>query len=415
MSRTTITDFFNYKPIGESSFRTICLALRLKPEKVSIKPLSGTLGISSVHKKSSKNERKSPKILFDSFRFYIEEYLNYLDLEIQEYRKRLESFREHCRSKISTQHSRMHLLGGAEVRVDQLYVDVWLLNRPPHTFQVSPNKLLETFDLRNDRLGLGDRIKRLPGFEVANRNKKLLILGKPGSGKTTFLKHIAVDWYNEKFHPNLNCIFIEIRQIRNTKWNFLEAIDHELSLGNREIVEPLLLSGGFLILIDGLDEGVTPALRNEVQVQLEAIVNKYPDNHFILTCRTQIMERIPTGFTSVEVADFNQDQVREFVQNWFVANGNSVQSAREQWERLNLVTANQSELKELTVTPVLLSLICFVLQDEGEIPTDRAWIYEKGIKLLLSQWNNEKQIEGWEKITVKLLVLYTSCSFLNRL
>ncbi|NEQ99308.1 MAG: hypothetical protein F6K30_21810, partial [Cyanothece sp. SIO2G6] len=42
------------------------------------------------------------------------------------------------------------------------------------------------------------------------------------------------------------------------------------------------------------------------------------------------------------------------------------------------------------------SLICFVLQDEGEIPTDRAWIYEKGIKLLLSQWNNEKQIEGWE-------------------
>jgi len=29
---------------------------------------------------------------------------------------------------------------------------------------------LKTFDLRNDRLGLGDRIKRNPGFEVANEN-----------------------------------------------------------------------------------------------------------------------------------------------------------------------------------------------------------------------------------------------------
>lgn len=105
--------------------------------------------------------------------------------------------REHCRQKILDQHSRIRLLSGEEIEVNQLYVDVWLLNRSPRTYQVCEDKLLQTFDLRNDRLGLGDRIKRNLGFEVANANAKLLILGKPGSGKTNFLKHLAVS--NSKF------------------------------------------------------------------------------------------------------------------------------------------------------------------------------------------------------------------------
>jgi predicted NACHT family NTPase len=48
------------------------------------------------------------------------------------------------------------------------------------------------------------------------------------------------------------------------------------------------------------------------------------------------------------------------------------------------------------LTPVLLSLTCLVLQDEGEIPSDRNWLYQKGIKLMLNRWNEEKQIDGWE-------------------
>jgi len=36
------------------------------------------------------------------------------------------------------------------------------------------------------------------------------------------------------------------------------------------------------------------------------------------------------------------------------------------------------------------------LQDEGEIPSQRDWLYQKGVKLLLSKWNNTKQIDGWE-------------------
>ena len=367
----------------------------------------------------------------------------------------IQQIREHCRQKILSQHSRMRLLSGNEIGVGQLYVDVWLLNRSLRTFQVSPNKLLETFDLRNDRLGLGDRIDRNPGFEVANENPKLVILGKPGSGKTTFLKHLAVDWCNRKFQPNQIAVLIELRSLKDEKWDLLNAIDKELGLEdwiqfegikvrisnliqqnyelinqtknedneddeasisqrksqiknnksqieelNRQLealpLQRLLKQGKLLALMDGLDEIPINALRSKVQLQVRQISENYPNNRFILTCRTQIMGSIPVGFTSVEVADFSPKQVENFVQNWFKASGVSEQKAKEKWTNICRAVANKPDLKELTVTPVLLSLMCLVLQDEGEIPLNRIWLYRKSIKLLLSKWNADKQIGDWE-------------------
>ena len=303
--------------------------------------------------------------------------------------------KERCRQKILTQHSRMRLLSGEEIGVDQLYVDVWLLNRSPRTFQVSPDKLLKTFDLRNDRLGLGDRIKRNPGFEVANANPKLVILGKPGAGKTTFLKHLAIDWCKGQFQPDLIAVLIEFRRIRDERWDLLEAIGKDLQLEAQQ-VEELLTEGKLLVLMDGLDELPTSALRQTVQRQLRQVAEAYSKNRFILTCRTQIITSIPDGFASVEVADFSTGQIRQFVQNWFTASGKSDIEAAQHWETFEYAVGRNPALKELTVTPVLLSLMCLVLQDGGEMPSQVNWLYEKGIKLLLSKWNDAKQIKGWE-------------------
>lgn len=304
--------------------------------------------------------------------------------------------REQCRQKILNQHSRMRLLSGEEIGVDQLYVDVWLLNRSPRTFQVSQDKLLQAFDLRNDRLGLGDRIRRKRGFEVAQAHAKLLILGKPGAGKTTFLKHLAVNWCSSEFQSDLIAILIELRQIRDQQWGLQNALERELEPLEQQQVETLLRQGNLLILMDGLDEISTKELRRNVQGQLLQFAEKYPNNRFILTCRTQIIESIPVGFTSVEVADFDAEQVKQFVENWFKASCQSSAEAEQPWTKFNTIVDRNPALRELTVTPVLLSLMCLVFHDEGEIPSDIAGLYQRGIKLLLSKWNNTKPIDGWE-------------------
>lgn len=78
----------------------------------------------------------------------------------------VEQVRRRCCKKILHQHSRIQLLNQTEVGVDELYVDVWLLNRSPRTYQVSGSTLVKSFDLRNDRLGLGDRISAMKGWQL---------------------------------------------------------------------------------------------------------------------------------------------------------------------------------------------------------------------------------------------------------
>jgi len=150
--------------------------------------------------------------------------------------------------------------------------------------------------------------------------------------------------------------------------------------------------------MDGLDEVPTDLLRHNVQKQLEHISKDYPKNRFILTCRTQIIgtQQLANGFDLAEVANFNLNQVQQFVQNWFKANGQSDVQAKEQWGKFDNAINKQPDLKELTGTPVLLSLMCLVLNEAEEMPSERAWLYKIGIQLLLDKWNKEKQIDGWE-------------------
>jgi predicted NACHT family NTPase len=358
MSRTTVTAFFKQEPVREAEFRRICQTLILNWQEVS--------EVSAI-----------------------------ASLELQT--DWIEEVRSRCCQKILYQHGKIQLLNQIEIGVDELYVDVWLLNRSPRTFQVSESKMLESFDLRNDRLGLGDRIKRNEGMVVAKENSKLLILGKPGSGKTTFLKHLAVDCSNGKFQPDLIPVLIELRRIRSTEWQLLSTIA-ELLETDQPKTQELLEQGKLLILLDGLDEVSTSNLRREVQAQVSQFSQepKYSNNRLILTCRTQIIEVIPSGFTLVEVADFNDQQVKSFVSNWFRSSGQTEADIDQQLQAFSEEIQKNSALKELTVTPVLLSLICLVLQDMGELPSQTAALYRKGIRLLLEKWNDRKDIPEWE-------------------
>ena len=360
MSRTTVTVFFKQEPVREAEFRKICFALRLNCETDS--------DVSAIASPEPKTD-------------WIEE------------------VRSRCCQKILYQHGKIQLLNQTEVGVDELYVDVWVLNRSPSTFQVSESKLLESFDLRNDRLGLGDRIQRNEGMAVANANSKLLILGKPGSGKTTFLKHLAVDCSNGKFQPDLIPVLIELRRIRSAEWQLMNAISESLETDQLKTQE-LLEQGKLLILLDGLDEVSTGDLRQRVESQVSQLSQepKYSNNRLILTCRTQIIKDkdIPSGFTSVEVADFNDKQVKAFVANWFRASGQTESKIAQQWQAFSEAMQEHPALKELTATPVLLSLICLVLQDVGELPSQIASLYRKSIRLLLEKWNDRKDISEWE-------------------
>jgi predicted NACHT family NTPase len=184
--------------------------------------------------------------------------------------------------------------------------------------------------------------------------------------------------------------------ICDKQWKLPDAIGKELGIQNEKQVEALLNDGKLLVLMDGFDEVPTQALRTQVQRQLSQVAKDYSKNRYIMTCRTQIMEAIPDGFVPVEVSDFSVNQVRDYVSNWFRENGQNEVSAKTQWQNFELAIDKNPALRELTVTPVLLGLMCLILQDEREIPAQTSLLYERGIRLLLSKWNDGKLIPDWE-------------------
>jgi predicted NACHT family NTPase len=143
-------------------------------------------------------------------------------------------------------------------------------------------------------------------------------LGKPGAGKTTFLKHIAIQCISGKFQADLVPIFINLK-------NFAEA-EHQPSLlkyiteqfvssaSNTKAIKQILSQGRALILLDGLDE-VKEIDAYRVVQEVRNFSAKFYLNSFIITCRIATREYIFEQFTEVEVADFDQLQINTFVIN----------------------------------------------------------------------------------------------------
>ena len=130
MSRTTVTDFFSEKPIGESSFHKICLTLRLNWQQVSAAVPAET----GVNDPRDIQEARKYLQQIEIFVFWhmLELYIQKLKLDILKIETAIETIRERCRQKILAQHSRMRLLSGKELGVDQLYGDLWLVEKPEY-------------------------------------------------------------------------------------------------------------------------------------------------------------------------------------------------------------------------------------------------------------------------------------------
>lgn len=309
----------------------------------------------------------------------------------------IQQVRSHCCDKIQNLYSTVQLLNCQQIEVEQLYVDVYVLEKLSSKTHAKISDLVKDAHSREhfDRLGLGKRQRRSPGLKFAAQFPRQMILGKPGSGKSTFLKHLAIGCCRGMFQANCIPIVIELRFFNDaSQFNLLSIIHQEFGLTDRQQTEQILNLGKTLILLDGLDE-VPENSRRGVQEHIHQFSKRYYKNRFILTCRIQTTEYTLPMFNYVEVADFSLEQVENFAQNWFAATAETPEQgaelAAQLLEKLRLPT-NQS-IAELMVTPILLSLACWIFSDAQDLPSKRSDLFEQGLQLLLAQWDETKGIQ----------------------
>ena len=148
-----------------------------------------------------------------------------------------------------------------------------------------------------------------------------MILGKPGAGKTTFLKRLATLCNLGEFQSHRVPIFVTLKNFAEAKRQpeLLTYIAQQWAgcgIKDPEIIETLLSQGRALVLLDGLDE-IREKDLNRVLQEIRGITSQFRNCQFVMTCRIASREYIFEQFTEVEIADFNDEQIAQFVNKWF--------------------------------------------------------------------------------------------------
>ena len=235
------------------------------------------------------------------------------------------------------------------------------------------------------------RVKRLSGDGAVAKYPKLFILGKPGAGKTTFLKHTALRAIRHEIKKVP--IFVSLKELSDSGMGLLDFIVHQFAVHRfpnpAPFVEDLLKDGAGLLLFDGLDEvNLEGERRATLIAQLNDFVYQYSDCPMLLTCRVAATDYSFTQFEYVEMADFDTEQMGRYIDFWFVRD----EVKRDNCRRALLEEESNKGVRELAQVPLLLSLLCLVYDERNEFPPNRDEIYEEALRALLLKWDASRNI-----------------------
>ncbi len=282
-----------------------------------------------------------------------------------------------------------------------IFTDVYVLDTPTAYRRFDPAALAE--HLWNEDRGLAFRHEeRRPGEQLLEQGSKFYILGKPGAGKTTFLKHLAVrEAQRGKWGPCLGKIpiFVSLKQFGEKSQSLFDFIVDEFAVcGFPEatpFVEALLKSGQALVLFDGLDEvskSEEHDRRGEVTRMLAQFARQYGECHIVVTCRIAAVDyTFEPAFAYLEMADFAPDQMDAFVRAWFWDDSDKDKGAALAEGMLAALELPEHKgIRDLSRNPLLLTLLCLNYAETRPFPARRVDIFSEALDVLLRQWD-----ESW--------------------
>lgn len=280
------------------------------------------------------------------------------------------------------------------IGLGDIYTDVNILQKPTGSRRISQAEFLEQYNLEEFK-GSGSskqQKERVPGLQVVEQFPRLVVLGKPGAGKTTFLKRITTQCITGQIFPQQVPVFVTLKQFTETKqqpdlFDYIAQQWSENGVDNADaLLELLLNQGRVLLLLDGLDE-VSQTDSTRVVDDIRRFSERFHRNQFIVTCRIAAKEFTLEHFTEVEVADFDDQQIAVFVTKWF-----ALKDPTKTEHFLRQFKKNPG-VQQLATNPLLLTLLCWWFEDSGDFSENRSELYEAGIFVLLKKWDAKRNIE----------------------
>ena|GEM_PF-1729217 len=301
--------------------------------------------------------------------------------------------------------------------LSSLYIK--LHTRPPKTLNRSPAVTRPLFQ----RYSLEDMV-------MAQRCT--IVIGDPGSGKTTFLNYLAHKWANEVNNPlpllmqasevydYISNSTIQRHPTAASNWlaDYWLYQNEQLNWGFNQIwLSEQLRLGRVSLLLDSMDELPNHEARMKIAQMVDSSVQKWPACRWIVTSRPGVLydEAMPLDFVEMIIDSLEDQEIEAFIRAWvnllFQNESLSVEGRLAQtYERELLTTIRERrDVNFLARNPVMLTSMVVVHWNEKKLPEGKADLYEAVIRWLLrtrdrnlSQYESQRARQCFQSLALSM-------------
>ncbi|WP_424096368.1 HEAT repeat domain-containing protein [Moorena producens] len=242
-----------------------------------------------------------------------------------------------------------------------------------------------------------------------SQSRRVVILGAPGSGKTTLMSYFAVMLAESKpevlgldGYTDWLPILIRMRDFGiNLDKNLIDYAcgfaENTMSVQRLPVgfFEHWLSDGRALILLDGLDEVADEAKRNDVVRRIENFLGQFDRNRAIITSRPAGYRRDffrTEEFPHYQIEPFDDSKISAFIDNWYNSRFQDQAEAQRRKESLRKALDDNDRIKLLARNPLLLTIIALIHRYQAVLPKERYKLYDKAVETLLTSWDANKEL-----------------------
>ncbi len=267
-----------------------------------------------------------------------------------------------------------------------------------------------------ERTGL-DRPHRRTALEDAISQRKLVVIGEPGAGKSTFLRRVAFELCRtiRNTRPAEAAPFLapddrrfpllirigdlaklltgdskNAKPDRSPDWipYFLAQQSQEFKWGlSYKFFESKLTApgdGGCLILIDGLDEAPDRRTRERIARIFEQATRTFHHCDFLVTTRPLSYEgdAILAGFHPLRIGALETPEKLTFLHHFARALALSPAESEKFHRELGDAIEHRFEIREMAANPVMLTALAVLQHNDQRLPEHRVQLYESVLNWL---------------------------------